>query len=134
MSLPPQRKGRAWVLYVGLGEGVPYAPLHEFGGTIMPVKAKRLAIPLPAARTAAGVARISSPRLMPDLKLIVTKAKKLLLVRFIGKKKKRMIPMFVLHKGPIQIPARLGLREELRTLVHEVHSSIEAKLHALAVP
>lgn len=35
--------------------GVPYAFIHEYGGTIVPVKAKALTVPLKAALTPAGV-------------------------------------------------------------------------------
>ena len=39
---------------------VPYAFIHEYGGTIRPVRAKALTIPLPAAMTRAGVVRKSA--------------------------------------------------------------------------
>lgn len=42
--------------------GVPYARIQEQGGIIRPVKARFLAIPLEANKTAAGVARYPSPR------------------------------------------------------------------------
>lgn len=42
--------------------GVPYARLQEYGGIVRPVRAKFLAIPLEANKTAAGVARYPSPR------------------------------------------------------------------------
>lgn len=43
------------------GYSVPYAAAHEFGATITPKRAKFLRIPLPAARTAAGVDRYATP-------------------------------------------------------------------------
>jgi len=35
--------------------GVPYAPIHEFGGVVRPKRARFLCIPTEAAKTAAGV-------------------------------------------------------------------------------
>jgi phage gpG-like protein len=43
------------------GSSVRYAGLHEYGGTIRPVRAKMLRIPLPAALTSAGVDRMATP-------------------------------------------------------------------------
>lgn len=46
----------------GLGTGdVRYAATHEYGAVIRPVRARMLAIPLPGARTPAGVSRFASP-------------------------------------------------------------------------
>jgi hypothetical protein len=41
------------------GQGLKYAPLQEFGGTILPVNATMLAIPMEEALTSAGVARFA---------------------------------------------------------------------------
>jgi hypothetical protein len=45
--------------------GVKYADIQERGGIIRPKKAKYLAIPTPAVKTPAGVARYKSPRDYP---------------------------------------------------------------------
>lgn len=42
--------------------GVPYARIQEHGGTVKPINARFLAIPLDANKTAAGVPRYPSPR------------------------------------------------------------------------
>jgi hypothetical protein len=42
--------------------GIPYARLQEYGGIVRPVRAKFLAIPLDANKTASGQARYPSPR------------------------------------------------------------------------
>jgi hypothetical protein len=42
----------------------PHAAVHEYGATIRPVKAKKLAIPLDAAKTTGGVARMSAREFM----------------------------------------------------------------------
>lgn len=41
------------------GQGLPYAMLQEFGGTILPVKASMLAIPMEEALTSSGVAKFA---------------------------------------------------------------------------
>lgn len=63
------------------GGGNPGTWVHEKGATITPRSAKNLAIPLAAARTGAGVPKVSGPRAWPKpLKLIVTKSGKKLLI------------------------------------------------------
>ena len=53
------------VLVVGAdAKKAAYAGVQEFGGTIKPVRAKHLAIPLEAARTAKGVARMTAREFM----------------------------------------------------------------------
>lgn len=49
---------------VGFRKGVvdAYAPIQEYGGTVRPKNARVLTIPLPENLTAAGVARVASPR------------------------------------------------------------------------
>lgn len=96
-------------LLCSIGSNAPYARVHEYGATIVPRSAKYLAIPLAAAKTAAGVSRWSSPRDFPgELTFIKSKLGNKLLVKFVGKKKnKRMIPMFVL-KDSVTIPPRLN--------------------------
>lgn len=55
--------GKTGGVEVRLGvQGVPYARIQEKGGTVVPRSAKALAIPMPAAQTAAGVGRYPSPR------------------------------------------------------------------------
>lgn len=49
--------------YAGLR--VPYAAIHEYGGTILPVRAKHLSIPVEAGLTGPGIARYKSVRQMP---------------------------------------------------------------------
>lgn len=44
-----------------VGQGLPYAPMQEFGGTIVPVRAQFLTIPIGEALTPSGVARFSAP-------------------------------------------------------------------------
>jgi hypothetical protein len=69
------------MLVMFFGGGVPYARIHEYGGTITPKRAKNLAVPVGAAKTRAGVARYSGPTsIFAALKFILNKktGKKLL--------------------------------------------------------
>jgi len=96
-------------------------------------KGRMLAIPLPAARTAAGVAR-SGPCNMQGLVLIKSKKGNLLLVKP-GAKRKRargavgapappdFTPMFVLKKQ-VRIPARLGFATTWRGYLPVVRSQL----------
>lgn len=89
---------------------VKYARLHEEGGVVRPVRAKFLAIPLPAAQTAAGVSRAVSPRDFKDTFI----AKGVIFQRQGRKPSKktagaapRIVPLFVL-KRQVKIEPRLG--------------------------
>jgi hypothetical protein len=83
-----------------------YARIHELGGTVVPKKGQWLTIPLPAARTAAGVSR-GPARSFPNTFFKMSKAGNLILFQKDGKK---LIPLYVLKKS-ITIPAgRLGFK------------------------
>lgn len=109
---------------------VVYARIHELGGTIRPVKRKFLAIPLPIARTPAGVSRYKTPRDVPDLHVAQSKRGNLLLVKPDG------TPWYVLRKR-VDIPARPYLRPALEeasaALVPRLADTLTATL-ALNVP
>lgn len=79
---------------------------HEHGAVIRPKRAKMLAIPLAAAKTAGGVARYSTPRSVPGLFVLKSKAGNLLLVKREGG---GITPYFVL-KHSVTIPRRPFLR------------------------
>lgn len=92
------------------GNPVPYAAIHEYGGTIRPTRAKNLAIPIGRAKTAAGVARFR-PRDIErsgydDSVCFRSKAGNLILwgVKNL-KTKKKLTPLFVLKKS-VRVPAR----------------------------
>ena len=84
------------------GPAQRYAGIHITGGVIRPRTARMLAIPLPAAQTAAGVSRFSSPRQVEGLFAIRSKAGNLLLVKRSGQ---GITPFFVL-KSQVTIPKR----------------------------
>jgi len=105
------RPGFVLALMAGSQKDVKYAALQEWGGTVKPKKSRHLAIPLPAARTAAGVSRYPSPRAVPGLFFLKSKAGNLLLVQRDGDK---IRPMYVL-KDRVTVPARPYLRPALET-------------------
>lgn len=80
---------------------VPYASTHEYGATITPKAGRYLAIPLPAAKTAAGVSR-GSPRMFPDLFFVISSRGNPLLARRDGD---GIVPMFAL-KERVTVPRR----------------------------
>lgn len=95
---------------------VKYARIHEEGGIIRPTRAKFLAIPLQAAKTAAGVGRAVSPRDFKD-----TFVRKGIIWQRIEKGKRapkgassnlatrgKIVPLFVL-KRQVKIEPRLGV-------------------------
>jgi len=90
------------------GNDVRYARIHELGGTIRPQRAKSLAIPLPAAKTGAGVSGRPGPRDFPDLQFMPSKNPRNvgILATPAG------VPMFVLRRS-VTIPARPYLRPAL---------------------
>lgn len=111
-------------LVVWVSKSVPYARIHEMGGTVRPKTAKFLAIPLAAAKTRAGVARMR-PRDIPNLKFVPRRGKSPLLVlehfknvkvKLLGKTIRtdkivtKSTPMFVLKRS-VTIPARMGFRQ-----------------------
>ena len=59
--------GKDAVLIVGAdGKKAAYAAIQEEGGTVRPVHAENLTVPLEAARTAKGVARFSARQLFDN--------------------------------------------------------------------
>lgn len=88
------------------GDRARYAQIHEYGGVVK-ARGKLLAVPLTAAKTAAGVAR-GRPRDFDDVVFIQTKAGKKLLMRPTGPGGD-LVPWWILLPS-VTIPARMGLR------------------------
>ncbi|MEA3225733.1 MAG: hypothetical protein U9Q07_07255 [Planctomycetota bacterium] len=118
----------------------PYASIHETGGEIKPRRRKFLAIPLPGARTKAGVTKgsmigvvkgQSQPSLygVKGLFPIVSKKGNLLLVK---KKGAGFVPLFVLKKS-VAIPARLKFAETFLEFVRGGWAKREFRKVATAV-
>lgn len=86
------------------------APIQEFGGTVTPKGGRpngKLAIPLPAAQTAAGVAR-GPARSFSDTFIAKSKAGNLLIFQ---KRGDGIVPLFAL-KDRVYVPPRLGMFDE----------------------
>jgi len=99
------------IVYAGVQEGLDKANRPR-AATIIKAKTKKLAIPLSAARTKAGRARFTSPRNVPNLKVIPRRGKSTLLAKVVARNK--IIPMFVL-KDSVTIKARPYMRPALKT-------------------
>ena len=85
------------------GRDVRYAKAQDLGATIRPKRRKYLAIPLRAAKTAAGVARYATARVDPT-EMFVSKTRKAgtdLLLRDVRTGE----PRYLLTKGPITVRA-----------------------------
>lgn len=80
------------------GERVPYANIHETGGTIRPRISKWLTIPLPAALTRSGVPR---GRARDFNNTFVRKSKLGNLIIFQKQGNRRILPLFLLKKSSI---------------------------------
>lgn len=82
-------------------EGVPYAAIHEFGGTIVPKNKKFLAIPSEFNRRPDGLPKITTADLMSGLgKSFIANG-----VIFLKEGPNKITPMFYLKKS-VDIPAR----------------------------
>lgn len=104
------------------GPARKYADIHLTGGVIRPVNARKLAVPLPAALTAGGVARYSSPlrqtlaAAFPDGTFV---AKDILF----GKVGNEITPLFAL-KDSVRIPKRDYMKTPIQKLIASVRSDV----------
>ena len=123
-----KEEGESWDLFLRAGGGakdVRYARIHELGGVIRPVNAKYLAIPLPIARTAAGVSRYASPRQVPvPLAFVQSLKGQPMLVESGGKNAGR--PWYLLRKS-VRMPARPYLAPALA----QIQVGLETRLELL---
>lgn len=118
------------------GEVVGVIPLprhmvtQEFGDTIRAKGKGYLAIPLPAALNGDGTPKKASPRLWSRARVIKSKRGNLLIAVRNGR---NWTPLYAL-KEQVKVPARLGLRRELKKdrkkLMRDVRSGIRALLSA----
>ena len=89
-------------------QGIPYARIHEFGGTILPVNKKFLAIPSEENRRPDGTPKITTQELMGGLgKSFIMNNVIFLATAAGGSKSKytKLTPMFYLKKS-VTIPKR----------------------------
>jgi len=115
----------------GTGE-VKYARIHEEGGVIVPKNGRYLAIPLPAARTAAGVSRFASPRDVPGLTFVQSLRGQPMLVATTRTKTGRAgkaygVPMFLLRTS-VTIPQRPYLKPAFDGETPGIVSEVSAAL------
>jgi len=102
---------------------VPYARIHEEGGTIRPKRAKMLAIPIhPQLKTAAGIGRVPGPRDVPDLTFVRSLKGAFLLVN-----KHTGEPWFLL-KRQVTIKARPFLQPALETTAGKAERVISEQI------
>ena len=108
--------------------GLPYAAIHEYGGTIKPKSSKYLAIPLDAAKTPAGVPR-GAPRDFQDTFFFKSKAGNLL----IGQKGigGGLIPLFVLKKS-VEIPKRRWASSAIDKTLPALFKHIDNEIEKIA--
>jgi hypothetical protein len=107
-----------------------YAAIQELGGTVRPKNGQMLAIPLPAAKTAAGVvrgefSRVGGLRSVPGLFVITSRHGNKLLCRSVGKGKgARLVPLFFLTSKAIMLKARNFLHDALVKAADELPDAI----------
>lgn len=90
-----------------IGSAEPYARIQETGGTIYPVKAQWLTVPLPAALNSDGTPKKATAREWDNTFIIKSKAGNLIIVQKNGAD---LIPLYVLKKS-VTIPPRMKMRE-----------------------
>jgi hypothetical protein len=98
-SIRAEVQGLTMSLKAGGTRNVRYAAQREFGGTIRPVRARWLTIPLPNALTGAGVPRFPGPRSVPGLFTVRSRAGNLVMMR---KTANGVEPMYVLKDSVTQ--------------------------------
>ncbi len=101
-------RGTTWDNLEGSIGGRSTLVIHEYGGTIKS-KGKMLTIPLPAALGPRG---IPPPFTRQWKNTFVARSRKGNLIIF-QRRGSRIVPLYVL-KDEVKIPARLGMREEMR--------------------
>lgn len=120
-----QKKGYSVTGHVRLNK---YMAFHETGGWIRAKNATYLTIPLDAALNTNGTPKKRRARDWRNT--FVAKSKKGNLIIF-QKRGRRIVPLYVLKKK-VRIPARLGLRKELRKKRPPMRRAILARIRELA--
>lgn len=101
-------------------QGVKYARLQEYGGTIRPKRAKNLTIPLDDALTGSGAPRYTSARDLlsryPEDVFFFTSKKGNTFLASYGKpggkrRKEEDVQLLYILKKQVEVPARLGFRD-----------------------
>lgn len=127
VALPIEREEHCITGKVVAGQKLRYARIQEYGGTIKPKKAKFLAIPLNAVKTAAGVARFS-PREAAAAGYPHTFVRSGVLF---GKQGDQVVPLFALRRS-VTLPARPYMRPALEAMRPKIEEGIRAAVAAAA--
>jgi phage gpG-like protein len=124
-----------------IGQGIPYARIQEYGGTIKPVRAQYLAIPLEAVKTPSGVAKFG-PRQAEQFGWQTFIAKHIIFGKRPGEssaasalskafpdiaasaRSASITPLFALKKS-VTLPARPYLRPAVKAKAPEIRDMIE---------
>jgi hypothetical protein len=130
------QQGVAVRLSVGLGRELAYARAQEEGATIVPRRGRFLAIPLPGALTSAGVlrARFARPgglRAVASLFAVRRPGKRTLLAE---KKGDGILPLFVLHPGPVRIRGKHFLRDALESVRRDLPEALRDVVAVAVLP
>jgi hypothetical protein len=104
-----KREGRSVIGRVLAGQRLAYARIQEFGGTITPVSAQYLTIPIGDALTNAGVARFDAHG-AEDAGYKTFVANHIIFGKKPGQKK--AVPLFLLRKQ-VEIPERRYMRNAM---------------------
>lgn len=113
------RQGKARIVVINTGGGakgkeVPYASIHEKGGTITAKNGKNLTIPVGEALTPAGVARFSAREVIQNPSTFGYKSTFFHKNILLGSKDKQTDILFILKKS-VKIPKRPYMKPALES-------------------
>jgi len=124
---PVERTARSVVGRVIAGQGLAYARIQEYGGTITAKNTEFLAIPLDAAKTDAGVARFA-PRQAEGEGYKTFVAKSIIFGRRPGED---AVPLFLLRRS-VKIPARPYMRPAMKDFQPRILRDIARAVNLVA--
>ncbi len=110
------------------GLRVPYARIHEYGGTIVPVRGEYLAIPVGPALNSIGRARYESARQAPGLTFLTSRKGNLLLVKTKPGKEggEPGIEVWYVLRRSVTLPARRYLRDAQAVVIESLPDRLAA--------
>lgn len=116
------------------GPATKYARIHEYGGTIRPIRAKLLAVPVGPALTPAGVPRYPSPRAVP-VRLSYVPAKKAGVTGCVGllvenKRRSKAGRIWYRLYSKVTLPARHWLGKSVKQAANIVPVRIKQAIEA----
>lgn len=117
------------------GLEVPYARLQEYGGTVLPVKGKFLAIPVGPALNSIGLAKYRSARDAPGLVYVQSLKGQPLLVKLVkgSKGEAPRVEVWYVLRQSVTLPARRYLRDAWSAVLAELPARLaDSAARALA--